>query len=64
MSIAPDRTLRPTRPLMGGITRFFRRFADARRHEALFALSDAQLAARGLSRDGLVKSYIGGLGHR
>ena len=39
-------------------------FATARRFEALFDMSDHELAARGLNRDGLVKSYIEGLGLR
>ncbi len=38
-------------------------FLNAHRYEALFAMSDAQLAARGLDRDALVRSFIGGLGH-
>ncbi len=42
---------------------FARLFLYARRYEQLFEMNDAQLAARGLSRDGLVRSYITGLGH-
>jgi hypothetical protein len=33
-------------------------------HASLLALSDHELAARGLSRDGLIRCYISGLGAR
>ena len=38
------------------------RFAPAGRYEQLFAMNDTQLASRGFNRDGLVRSYIYGLG--
>jgi len=38
-------------------------FGRARHYEHLFSLSDAQLNARGLNRDGLVRTYISSLGH-
>ena len=53
------------RPLMRGLAflaslpGFLR---HAQRYEQLFEMSDAQLQARGLSRDALVRSYISGLG--
>ncbi len=33
------------------------------RYEDLFSLSEAQLKARGLDRDGLVRGYVSSLGH-
>ncbi len=54
-----SRTSNPLKP----IVEFARLFGRARRYEQLFAMSDTQLAARGLTRDGLVRSYITGLGH-
>jgi len=52
-----------TRPhTQGFLGRFTQLFSHAKRYEQLFEMSDAQLAARGLSRDGLVRSYISGLG--
>lgn len=36
----------------------------ANHYEALFRQSDADLAKRGLSREGLTRSYISGLGAR
>ena len=38
-------------------------FGEARRFEHLFSLSDADLARRGYDRDGLVRTYISGMGH-
>jgi len=38
-------------------------FGRARRFEQLFSLSEAQLAARGMDRDALVRTYIAGLAH-
>ena len=37
-------------------------FAPADRFEQLFAMNETQLSTRGFSRDGLVRSYISGLG--
>ena len=45
------------------VTEFAKYFRQAKRYEQLFAMNEAQLAARGLSRDGLVRCYITGLGH-
>lgn len=56
-------TLSPAFAPFAAITEFGRLFAHARRYEQLFAMSDAQLAARGLDRDGLSKAYISGIPH-
>lgn len=37
--------------------------SQARRYELLFDLTDGELAARGLSREALTRSYIAGLAH-
>ncbi|MDJ0630233.1 MAG: hypothetical protein QNJ44_18405 [Rhodobacter sp.] len=37
------------------------RFGRSNRYDYLFSLSDAELARRGLDRDGLVRGYIQGL---
>ena len=47
----------------GFLTKFIALFASTRRFERLFELSDAQLVARGLDRDALVRNYISGIGH-
>ncbi len=49
--------------LRAGLADFLRRFAAASRHEPLFALSDAQLAVRGYSREGLTRTYFAGRAH-
>ena len=56
---APRRARNPFQ----AIAQFGRLFTYARRYEQLFAMSDVELAARGLTRDGLVRSYITGLAH-
>lgn len=38
------------------------RFTQAHRYQRLFEMNDHELATRGLCRDGLVRSYISGLG--
>lgn len=48
-----------TLAFIGAFTRFFSHSAPAR---PLLDLSEAELAARGYDRDGLVRSYIVGLG--
>lgn len=54
-------TARITAPvsLLATIANLFR---GARQFEQMFDLSDRQLAARGLTRDELVRGYISGLG--
>ncbi|MDF0603692.1 hypothetical protein P1J78_23485 [Psychromarinibacter sp. C21-152] len=46
--------------LRAGLGHFLRRFAAASRYEPLFALTDAQLAVRGYSREGLTRTYFAG----
>lgn len=57
-------TFRPLSVLSEGLGNLVTRFAGAGRHEELFSLSDAQLAARGYSRDGLMRSFMAGRGHQ
>lgn len=59
MSLTTARITAPV-SLLSTIANLFR---GARRFEQLFDMSDSQLAARGMTRDGLVRSYITGLGH-
>lgn len=42
----------------------FEAFTASHPQAGLLALSDRELAARGLSREGLTRSYISGLGAR
>ncbi|NRB00599.1 MAG: hypothetical protein HRU32_12390 [Rhodobacteraceae bacterium] len=44
------------------MTNFFSLFRSARRFEALFSMTDRELAARGYSREALARSYVSGLG--
>lgn len=62
MSAATATFTRPLSFSLGFLGRFAKLFGDARRFEQLFDMSDAELAARGLSRDELVRSYIAGRG--
>ncbi len=44
------------------ISVFSNAFGSTSRYEALFSLSDSELAARGYDRAGLQRAYISGLG--
>ncbi len=44
------------------ISVFAAAFGPTSRYEALFALSDGELAARGYDRAGLQRAYIAGIG--
>jgi len=46
--------------LLGTITT---NFANSRRYEDLFALTDAELKNRGMDREQLVRSFITGVAH-
>ena len=59
MSAANHAALRP----FGAVASFFQLVSGARRFEQLFQLTDAELDARGLNRQALVRSYINGLTH-
>jgi len=51
--------IRPFALLANAVTSF----GHTSRYEDLFSLSEAQLKARGLDRDGLVRGYVSSLGH-
>ena len=53
---------RPFSFSLGFLNTFAKLFSDAQRYQRLFDLSDHELETRGLSRDGLARSYINGLG--
>ena len=42
----------------------FSGFTNARRYEVLFAMSDAELSARGFDRENLVRGFISGFAYR
>ncbi len=46
------------------VNSLFEALTSANRYNYLFQMTDAELAARGLSRDALVRGYISGLGAR
>ena len=49
---------------LNGMVALFDALSAANRYTHLMELSDAQLAARGLSRETLTRSYISALGAR
>ena len=55
--------IKPVPSPFAAIGAFFDMFIKARRFKNLFAMDDRQLAAHGLDRDMLVRSYISSLGH-
>ncbi|MCP3972582.1 MAG: hypothetical protein GY717_20115 [Rhodobacteraceae bacterium] len=43
---------------------FARSLTNTHRVEWRYSMTDAELATQGFNRDGLVRSYVTGLGHR
>ncbi|WP_172293646.1 hypothetical protein [Pseudoruegeria sp. HB172150] len=53
-------TTRSFQMLSEGLGNFLRSVTSPGRYEDLFSMTDAQLAVRGLSRDGLTRSFLSG----